>query len=115
MIWSKHRLPTYKLSEVEYENGEPTGVKEGELKPEGKEMVEEFVERVICGVGKEGKGDRGKEGRGLFERQGVLWFRNWSALQSVRALEHVHVLLRGDREVAEEVVMRGNEGEEESE
>ena len=24
----------------------------------------------------------------------VLWFRNWTGLQSVRGLEHVHVLVR---------------------
>ena len=25
----------------------------------------------------------------------MLWFRNYAGLQSVRAVEHVHVLLRG--------------------
>lgn len=24
----------------------------------------------------------------------VLWFRNWTSLQSVRAIEHVHILVR---------------------
>ena len=24
----------------------------------------------------------------------VLWFKNWSQLQSVRGLEHIHVLVR---------------------
>lgn len=38
---------------------------------------------------------------GRLEREGVkdaparvLWFKNWTGLQSVRSLEHVHVLLR---------------------
>ena len=29
-------------------------------------------------------------------RKNVLWFRNWAALQSVRAVEHVHILVRGE-------------------
>ena len=27
-------------------------------------------------------------------RDSVLWFRNWTGLQSVRGLEHVHVLVK---------------------
>lgn len=43
-------------------------------------MIEEFVERTF--VDRLG-GDRSR----------VLWFKNWVQLQSVRALEHVHVLV----------------------
>lgn len=25
----------------------------------------------------------------------VFWFKNWVSLQSVRALEHIHVIVRG--------------------
>lgn len=28
------------------------------------------------------------------EKDRVMWFKNWTALQSVRALEHIHVLVR---------------------
>jgi len=31
----------------------------------------------------------------------VLWFKNWIKLQSVRAVEHAHVLVRG---ASEEVI-----------
>jgi len=25
----------------------------------------------------------------------VLWFKNWASIQSVRSVEHIHVLVRG--------------------
>jgi hypothetical protein len=54
----------------------------GGLTDEGQEMVQSFVtEHFERGLGLEGQ-DR------------VLWFKNWGALQSVRALEHFHVFLR---------------------
>ncbi len=47
-------------------------------------QVEEFVQRRFV--------DRvaGLEG----SREKVQWFKNWTALQSVPGLEHVHVLVR---------------------
>ena len=54
----------------------------GDLTPEGRSMVDEFVRRFF--VEKLGEGGEEK----------VLWFKNWAVLQSVRALDHVHVLLR---------------------
>jgi hypothetical protein len=46
---------------------------------------------------------RGFVGRTFGDRLGgddpgrrVLWFKNWVQLQSVRALEHIHVLVRND-------------------
>jgi hypothetical protein len=45
-------------------------------------MVDEFVDHTfVKGLGVEGL-DR------------VLWFKNWTGLQSVRGVEHVHVLVR---------------------
>lgn len=32
----------------------------------------------------------------------VMWFKNWTALQSVRSVEHVHVLVR---DVPDEIVV----------
>lgn len=46
---------------------------------EGRALVEGFVGRMFAAASK----------------GNVLWFRNWGALQSVRAVEHVHVLVRG--------------------
>lgn len=54
----------------------------GDLTPEGRGMVEDFVnEKFVGGLGVEGT-DR------------VIWFKNWVGLQSVRGLEHVHVLVK---------------------
>jgi hypothetical protein len=47
-------------------------------------MVQEFVDE---------KFERGLE---IQSQDRVLWFKNSSGLQSVRALEHFHVLLRLD-------------------
>lgn len=66
----------------------PVSVKEngGDLTEESRVLIEEFVKRVFVGR-LEGEGIEGAERR-------VIWFKNWSALQSVRSLEHVHILVR---------------------
>ncbi|KAF2202711.1 hypothetical protein GQ43DRAFT_470664 [Delitschia confertaspora ATCC 74209] len=56
----------------------------GALTEEGRQMVERFVGKVFREkVGEEREGEK------------VLWFKNSRDLQSVRGLEHVHVLVRG--------------------
>lgn len=55
----------------------------GDLTREMREVIGQFVGRVF--------------GKRMEEEEGgkrVLWFKNWVGLQSVRALEHVHVLVR---------------------
>jgi hypothetical protein len=75
VVWVKQRLP------VDAEGG---------LSDEGRRMVGEFVDREF----------RAKLGEG-YEGEKVVWFKNTTNLQSVRSLEHFHVLLRGcsDEEV----------------
>jgi hypothetical protein len=71
VVWLKKRIPTNETN--------------GDLIPESRELVERFVREKFE--------DRLK---GLSESEGrVQWFKNWTALQSVRGLEHVHVLVRG--------------------
>lgn len=60
----------------------PTDPATGDLAPESRALVQGFVKRYIVDV-------FGPGGEGL-----VLWFKNWVALQSVRSLEHIHVLAR---------------------
>jgi hypothetical protein len=66
----------------------------GDVTSESRERIVEFVERYFVreleGLGKEGKDQ-------------VLWFKNWVSLQSVRGVDHVHVLVR---DVPEEVLTR---------
>ncbi|KAF4162738.1 hypothetical protein CNMCM6936_001714 [Aspergillus lentulus] len=58
----------------------------GDLTHESRALIEEFVQRTFV--------DRlAREGYSNPEDR-VLWFKNWTALQSVRSLEHIHVLVR---------------------
>ena len=56
----------------------------GDLLPQSRQLIEAFVQHTFvdmlekCG----GAGDR------------VMWFRNWTGLQSVRGMDHIHVLVR---------------------
>ncbi len=72
IVWSKVRLPDQKP--------------EGFLIPWSTALVQEFVRETFVDR-LAAKGMRSPE-------DNVLWFRNWTGLQSVRGLEHVHVLVR---------------------
>lgn len=54
----------------------------GDMTPESRAVVQNFVKRYFVDSLGAGGEDR------------VLWFKNWVALQSVRSLEHIHVLVR---------------------
>lgn len=54
----------------------------GDLLPESRVAVNEFVRKFFV----ERLGDNGENK--------VLWFKNWASLQSVRAVDHVHILVR---------------------
>lgn len=75
VVWSKKPLP------VDAEGG---------LTPEGRKIVEDFVRSEFRE--KAGEKEEGSK---------VQWFKNTTNLQSVRSLEHVHVLVR---DVEEEVL-----------
>lgn len=63
----------------------------GDMTPESREVVAGFVKRYFV--------DRLGPGGG----EKVMWFKNWVALQSVRTVDHVHVLVRDvEPEVLEE-------------
>jgi hypothetical protein len=51
----------------------------GDVTPESRAIIEDFVRRFFAA-------DVGAEN--------VLWFKNWVALQSVRGVDHVHVMVR---------------------
>ena len=62
----------------------PVDLEDGRLTESSKAMIDAFVEKVFV--------------EPLFRmykrKDQVLWFKNWTALQSVAALEHFHVLVR---------------------
>ncbi|KAL2064327.1 hypothetical protein VTL71DRAFT_4821 [Oculimacula yallundae] len=64
----------------------PVDEKTGDVTDESRKAIEGFVGRVF--------GERLSESG---EGGEVMWFKNWVSLQSVRALEHVHVLVRRAR------------------
>lgn len=57
-----------------------TDQKEGDVTEESRKIIEDFVKRTFA--------------ERLGNRSRVVWFKNWVRLQSVRALEHVHVLVK---------------------
>ena len=72
IIWSKIRLSDQKP--------------DGHLTAKSSALVKDFVQRTFT--------DR-LAATGVREpSDSVLWFRNWTGLQSVKGLEHVHVLVR---------------------
>ncbi|KAK3995946.1 hypothetical protein QBC44DRAFT_318807 [Cladorrhinum sp. PSN332] len=63
----------------------------GDMTPESRTIVSDFIKRFF--VDRLGPGGEDK----------VLWFKNWVALQSVRTVDHVHVLVRDvEPEIIEE-------------
>lgn len=61
---------------------------EGHLTEESRALIDDFVNKTFVG--------RLASDARHFPRaeEQVLWFKNWVGLQSVRALEHVHILVR---------------------
>ncbi|EGS20438.1 uncharacterized protein CTHT_0022680 [Thermochaetoides thermophila DSM 1495] len=68
VVWSRTLIPT------------DDGI--GDLTPESRKLVADFVKRYF--VERLGPGGEDR----------VLWFKNWVSLQSVRSVDHVHVLVR---------------------
>jgi len=73
LVWSK---PRFKVDEVK-----------GDLIPESRQLVEDFVNRTFI---KRLAEDVGEENA----KQRVLWFKNWTELQSVPGTDHIHILVK---------------------
>ncbi|KAJ5935110.1 hypothetical protein N7466_004657 [Penicillium verhagenii] len=67
----------------------PVESDEGHLTCESRKLIDNFVKRKFVQRLAEDKA-----GRFVTPETHVLWFKNWVGLQSVRALEHVHILVR---------------------
>lgn len=77
VVWLKQRLPVDE---------------EGALSQKGKEIVEDFVRREFR-----------EKSREREEGSKIIWFKNTTNLQSVRSLEHFHVLVKDvDADVLEQ-------------
>lgn len=60
---------------------------EGHLTDESRELINDFVRKTFVGRLAQDPTFSDPDSH-------VLWFKNWVGLQSVRALEHVHILVR---------------------
>ncbi len=70
VVWLKTRIPTQEA--------------DGDMTAESRQLVRDFVRKTFEErLAKDGEAE-----------DRVLWFKNWSELQSVRGLEHIHVLAR---------------------
>lgn len=70
IVWLKTRLET-----------EP---RRGDMTPKSRQQVEDFIQKTFV--------DRVRDLPGAGDK--VMWFKNWTALQSVPGIEHVHVFVR---------------------
>lgn len=79
----------------------PVESTEGHLTAESRALIDGFVQRRFVQR-------LAEDGAGRFADPGshVLWFKNWVGLQSVRALEHVHILVR---DVPEDILTEWSE------
>lgn len=80
VIWLKNRIP------VDDHSG-------GDVTPESRKLIQEFVQRTFV---------KRLEREFADASDRVIWFKNWIALQSVRSLEHIHVLVR---DVPDEIII----------
>lgn len=69
-VWTKRRIESDPESLV------------GDLSPETRDIIERYVDQTFV------------KGLGI-ERENLVWFRNWEALQSVKEISHVHVVVKG--------------------
>ena len=70
VVWLKTRIPVQDT--------------DGDLTPESRQMIEDFVRKTF----------EERLAKAGTSKDRVLWFKNWRQLQSVRGLEHIHVLVR---------------------
>jgi hypothetical protein len=61
----------------------------GDVTAESKRVIEEFVERqFVSALAKDANISIDEA------RKRIMWFKNWVSLQSVRGVDHVHVLVK---------------------
>ncbi|KAI9841016.1 MAG: hypothetical protein M1837_001046 [Sclerophora amabilis] len=71
----------------------PVLADDGDLTPESRQGIEDFVDQTFV---------QRLDAAGHDGANKVVWFKNWTQLQSVRSLEHIHVLAR---DVPEDVLL----------
>lgn len=79
-VWTKLRIEPDETSPI------------GDISPATREIIEKYVCKTFV------------DGMGI-DRENLVWFRNWEALQSVKTISHLHVLVKGMTETQIELVL----------
>ncbi|CAK7895276.1 N-acetylglucosamine-induced protein 1 [[Candida] anglica] len=69
-VWSKIPIPADPESEM------------GDISPKTRASIQEYLDQILV------------KGLGI-SKENFCWFKNWEALQSVKAISHIHVLVKG--------------------
>lgn len=69
-VWSKLRIDSDENSPI------------GDISPATREIIDKYVCKTFV------------DGLGI-ARENLVWFRNWEALQSVKSISHLHVVVKG--------------------
>lgn len=64
----------------------------GDLTPETRAIIDAYVHKTFI------------EGLGI-SPDNLVWFRNWAALQSVQAISHIHVIIKGITDEQEQQIL----------
>lgn len=92
--WPYSLTPDISHLVIWLKNAIPVKSAKGDLTDESRELIDRFVRMTfVARLEKVFPGDA---------QDRVQWFKNFTALQSVRALEHVHILVRG---VPDEIIV----------
>jgi Protein of unknown function (DUF3605) len=84
IVWLKMRL-----------DSEPT---RGDMTPKSRQQIEDFVQHTFV--------DRVEDLPGPKDK--IMWFKNWTTLQSVPGMEHLHILVR---DVPDDIIKEWTGGE----
>ncbi|KAL7273903.1 hypothetical protein RUND412_003212 [Rhizina undulata] len=71
VVWTKAKIPIVE---------DPAHPDAGDITPEARRLINDFVTKTFTDH---------------LGAENVLWFKNWASIQSVRSVEHLHVLVRG--------------------
>lgn len=79
-VWSKLRIEPDQASPI------------GDISPATREVIEKYVSKTFV------------KAMGI-ARENILWFKNWEALQSVKSISHLHVIVKGMTQEQLELVL----------
>lgn len=86
LVWSKIRLPIYLNDTTDIDMFETSNNQFPDMNPACQALIDKFLDQTL------------HDKYGLTPGKDYLWFVNYSNLQSIKAISHVHVLIKWDSE-----------------